>query len=119
MELLSILDWKTDSSDVAKTLRDNTTIQMKRVEEMVKRVKPGDFSIRDLIFFAYVQLIPGVLNMNATASVRATEVLTNIEVLNLRLERLTKWLIGLTIALVLLTIVLLVATVLPLLKPSA
>jgi hypothetical protein len=68
MELLSILDWKTDSSDIAKTLRENTTIQMKRVEEMVKQVKPGDFSIRDLIFFAYVQLIPGVHQCNASFS---------------------------------------------------
>jgi hypothetical protein len=113
MEFLSILDWKTNSADIAKTLQDATNTQMERVKEMVKQVKPGDFSLRDTIFFAYVQLIPGVLNMSAAASVRANEILTDIQVLNIRLERLTKWLIGLTIALVLLTVVLLIVTLKP------
>jgi hypothetical protein len=110
MELPSILDWKIDSSDVAKTFHEVLMKQTATVKEMVKQLKPGDYTAWDLIVFAYIQLIPGLLNANVHAQVRTTELLAEIAKLNLRLEWLTKWLIGLTFALVVLTIVLLIAT---------
>ena len=116
MELPSILDWQIDSSDVAKTFHESLMKQMATVKELVKQLKPGDFTVWDCIVFAYIQLIPGLLNANVHAQVRATELLTQIQGLNLRLESLTKRLIWLTIALVALTIALLVATVKPLLR---
>jgi hypothetical protein len=111
VELPSILDWKTDSGDVAKTMHEATMKQIAQVKEIMAKLEPGDFSAWDLIVFAYLQLIPGALNANVHATVRVTEVLTDLQVLSIRLERLTKWLIGLTFALVFLTIVLLIATV--------
>jgi len=114
MELPSILDWKTDSSDVAKVFHEALMKQLATVKELVKQLKPGDCTAWDLIVFAYIQLIPGLLNANVHAQVRTTELLTQIQSLNLRLESLTKWLIWLTIALVVLTIALLVATLAPL-----
>lgn len=111
MELPSILDWKTDSSDVARMMHEATEKQMGQVKELVAKLKPGDFSAWDLIILAYIQLIPGALNAGVHATVRATELLSQIQVLNIRLEWLTKWLIGLTVALIVLTVVLLIATV--------
>jgi len=111
VELPSILDWKTDSSDVAKMMHDATMTQIGQVKELVTKLRPGDYTAWDLIILAYLQLIPGALNASVHATVRATELLTQIQVLNIRLEWLTKWLIGLTVGLLLLTIVLLVATV--------
>lgn len=111
MELPSILDWKMDSGDIAKTMHEATMQQIGQVKELMAKLKPGDYSAWDLIVFAYLQLIPGALNANVHATVRVAEVLTHIQVLSIRLEWLTKWLIALTLALVFLTIVLLVATV--------
>lgn len=111
MELPSILDWKTDSGDIAKAMHEATMKQIGQVKELVTKLKPGDYTAWDLIILAYLQLIPGALNANVHATVRTTEVLTQIQVLNIRLERLTKWLIGLTVSLLLLTMVLLFATV--------
>jgi len=101
---------------VAKTLHDALMKQTATVKEMVGKLKPGDYDAWDLIVFAYIQLIPGILNANVHAQVRTTEILTQIVQLNIRLEWLTKWLIGLTIALVVLTIVLLVVAVPPLVR---
>jgi hypothetical protein len=110
MELPSILDWKIDSSDVAKTFYDNLRKQTETVKEMVKQLKPGDCTVWDLIVFAYIQLIPGLLNANVHAQLRTTELLTQMQSLNLRLESLTIKLIWLTVALVALTIALSVLT---------
>jgi len=110
MELPSILDWRIDSSDVAKTFHEILMKQTATVKEMVKQLKPGDCTVWDCIVFAYIQLIPGLLNANVHAQVRTTELLTQMQSLNLRLESLTKRLIWLTIALVALTIALLAVT---------
>jgi hypothetical protein len=110
MELPSILDWTTDSSDVAKTLHDALMTQTAKVKEMVAKLKPGDFTAWDLIVFAHIQMIPGILNANVHAQVRTTELLSELGKMNARLEWLTKVLIGLTIALVVLTVALLVVT---------
>jgi len=111
VELPSILDWKTDSGDVAKMMHDATMKQIGRVKELMVKLKPGDYSAWDLIVFAYLQLIPGALNANVHATVKVAEVLTHIQILSIRLEWLTKWLIALTLALIFLTIALLVATI--------
>jgi hypothetical protein len=116
MELPSILDWKIDSSDVAKTFHEILMKQTATVKEMVNKLKPGDFTAWDLIVFAYIQLIPGLLNANVHAQVRTTELLSEIARLNIRLEWLTKWLIGLTVALVMLTVVLTAVTVASMLR---
>ncbi len=111
MELLSILDWKVDSSNVMKTIYESNDKQMAEVKVLAAQVEPGEFSRKDLIFFAYLQLIPLLLTANIHASLRTTDLLTQIQTLNIRLEWLTKWLICLTIALIVLTVGLLVATV--------
>jgi hypothetical protein len=113
MELPSILEWKIDSSDVAKVFQDSLEKQTEQVKELMKQLKPGDCTTWDLILFAYVQLIPGLLSANAHAQVRTTELLTEIAILNNRLEWLTKCLIALTVVLVVLTVALLVLTVMP------
>jgi hypothetical protein len=114
MELLSILDWKTDSSDVAKSFSAILDKHAESVKELCKKLQPGDYTTWDLIVFSYIQLIPPLLNANVHAQVRTTELLSQISILNIRLERLTKWLIWLTAALIVLTIALLVATLMPL-----
>lgn len=43
MDLPSILDWKTDSSDIAKTMHEATMTQMGQVKEFVTKLKPGDY----------------------------------------------------------------------------
>jgi hypothetical protein len=111
MELLSILDWKIDSSDVMKTIYESNDKQMAHVKTLAAQVEPGEFSRKDLIFFAYLQLIPLLLTANIHASLRTTDLLTQIQTLNIRLGWLTKWLICLTIALIVLTVGLLAATV--------
>ena len=108
MELLSILDWKIDSSDVMKTIYESNDKQMEHVKALAGQIEPGEFTRKDLIFFAYLQLIPLLLTGNIHASLRTTDLLTQIQTLNIRLEWLTKWLIGLTIALIVLTVGLLV-----------
>lgn len=62
MDLPSILDWKIDSSDVAKMFQDSLQKQTEQVKELIKQLKPGDYTAWDLILFAYVQLIPGLLS---------------------------------------------------------
>ncbi len=59
MELLSILDWKIDSSDVMKTIYESNDKQMAHVKTLAGQIEPGEFTRKDLIFFAYLQLIPG------------------------------------------------------------
>jgi hypothetical protein len=118
MELPSILNWKIDSSDVAKSFHDALQKQNAEVQELIKKLKPGDYTAWDLVVFAYIQMIPGLLNANVHAQVRTTELLNQIAELNTRLEKLTKWLIGLTAALILLTIALFVAALIPLLHPG-
>ena len=110
MELLSILDWKIDSSDVMKTIYESNDKQMAHVKTLAGQIEPGEFTRKDLIFFAYLQLIPLLLTANIHASLRTTDLLTQIQTLNIRLEWLTKWLIVLTIALIVLTVGLLFAT---------
>jgi hypothetical protein len=114
MELLSILNWQIDSSDVMKTIYESNDKQMAQVKTLAGQIEPGEFSRKDLIFFAYLQLIPVLLTANVSASLRTTDLLTQIQTLSTRLEWLTKWLIGLTIALIALTVGLLVVTVAPL-----
>jgi hypothetical protein len=111
VELPSILDWKMHSGDTMEPIYQAHATTVDQVKELTKQLKPGDYTVWDLICFHYLQLIPGVLNANTHAAIRTTELLTQIQVLNIRLEALTKWLIGLTVALVILTIVLLIATV--------
>lgn len=111
MELPSILDWKTDSSDIAKTMHDALMTQTAKVKEMVAKLQPGDYTAWDLIIFAYIQMIPGILNANVHAQARSADLLTEIAKMNVRLEWLTKVVIGLTIVLVVLTVALLVVTV--------
>jgi hypothetical protein len=118
MELPSILNWKTDSFDVAKSFQEVLNKQNSEVQELLKKVKPGDYTAWDLVVFAYIQLIPGLLNANVHAQVRTTELLDEIAKLNTRLEGLTKLLIWLTAALILLTIALFVVTLIPLLHPG-
>jgi hypothetical protein len=114
MELPSILNWKIDSSDVAESFQEVLNKQNSEVQELIKKLKPGDYTVWDLVVFAYIQLIPGLLNANVHAQVRTTELLNNIATLNTRLEGLTKWLIWLTAALILLTVALFVVALIPL-----
>jgi hypothetical protein len=118
MELPSILDWKIDSSDAARVFQDSLQKQTEQVKVLMAQLKPGDYTAWDLILFAYVQLIPGLLSANAHAQVRTTELLTEIARLNTRLERLTKSLIALTVVLVVLTVALVVITVVPIIFPG-
>ncbi len=111
MELPSILNWKIDASDVMKTIQESNNKQMAEVKALTEKIEPGEFTRKDLIFFAYVQLIPLLLTANVHASLRTTDLLTQIQSLNIRLEWLTKWLIILTVGLIALTVGLLVATV--------
>jgi hypothetical protein len=60
VELPSILDWKTDSNDIAKMMHDATTKQTDKVKELVTQLKPGDYTAWDLIILGW-----GSENMSA------------------------------------------------------
>jgi hypothetical protein len=112
VELLSILnppiiDFLSDERLTSKKLLEIIDAQERQISAQVgewgKLVKPGDLRPIELMAFAVSQHHMHVACLNAKLTARQADLMFKVSVLNIRLESLTKWLIGLTIVLGLLT----------------
>ena len=108
MELLSIInppvtdilnDPRVTSMALLKMINEQQTIITKQVAEMASKIKPGDITPFDAMMFAYLQHHLHVTTLNTKLTARQVDHGYALNQLTLRLERLTKWLIGLTVAL--------------------
>jgi hypothetical protein len=70
-----------------------------QMKDLAAQVKKGDVTPFEVMMFACVQHHLHVTTLNTKLTARATDLTYGMLQLNHRLERLTKWLIGLTIAL--------------------
>ena len=108
MELLSILnppvtnilnDPRVTSQGLLKMIDEQQEIVMRQLKEMSTQVKKEDITPFELMMFACVQHHLHITTINTKLTARQVDLAYVTAQLNLTLERLTKWLIGLTVAL--------------------
>jgi hypothetical protein len=113
MENLSILnppvidllsDPRVTSASLLKTIDEQQSAITKQVTDWLALIKPGDVTPFDAMMFAYVQQLLQVTTLNTKLAAVQKDHLYKLNQLSLRLERLTKWLICLTVALGVFTI---------------
>lgn len=107
MELLSIInppitdilnDPRLTSQGLLKMIDDQQAAITQQLGEMSAQVKKEDVSPFDLMMFACLQHHLHITTLNTKLTARVDLAYVTAQ-LNLTLERLTKWLIGLTVAL--------------------
>ena len=86
-----------------KTIDEQQTAITKQVTDWSALIKPGDVAPFDAMMFAYVQQLLQVTTLNTKLAAVQKDHLYRLNQLNL-LERLTTWLIWLTVALGVFTI---------------
>jgi hypothetical protein len=125
MEPLSILnppiidilnDPRVTSESLIKEITKEEVAITKQVAEMASKVKREDLKAMDAMMFALLQHHLHVTNLHTKLTAWSKDLMYKTVQLNLRLERLTKWLIGLTIALSLFAIPLAIDVILKWLK---
>jgi hypothetical protein len=125
VELLSILnppitdifsDPRVTSEALLKTINEQQRTITQRVKELSEKVKAEDVTPFDLILFAYLQDHWLVTTLNTKLTARQVDHGYVTNQLNLRIERLTKWLIGLTVALTIFALPLAIDVILKWLK---
>lgn len=108
MEPLSILnppitdilnDPRVTSAALLRMIDDQQNEITRKIGEMASMVKPEDATSFDLMIFALLQHHLHVTTLNTKLTARTMDLQYSTLQLNHALERLTKWLIGLTIAL--------------------
>ena len=113
MELLSILnppvtdifnDPRVTSEKLLKTIDDQQAAITRQLQEMSSQVKTEDTTPFDLMMFACLQHHLHITTLNTKLTARQVDLVYVTAQLNLTLERLTKWLIGLTVALAILAL---------------
>ena len=113
MELLSILnppvtdifnDPRVTSKKLLKTIDDQQAAITRQLQEMSSQVKTEDTTPFDLMMFACLQHHLHITTLNTKLTARQVDLVYVTAQLNLTLERLTKWLIGLTVALAILAL---------------
>jgi len=113
MELLSILnppitdifnDPRVTSQALLKMIDDQQVTITQQLREMSAQVKGEDMTPFDLMMFACVQHHLHITTLNTKLTARQVDLSYVTAQLNLTLERLTKWLMGLTVALAILAI---------------
>ena len=111
MDLLSILsppvtdifnDPRVTSQALLKMIDDQQATITQRLREMSAQVKSEDMTPFDLMMFACVQHHLHITTLNTKLTARQVDLSYVTAQLNLTLERLTKWLMGLTVALAIL-----------------
>lgn len=113
MEILSILnppvtdilnDPRVTSRALLEMIDEQQNLIMKQLKEMSTQVKKEDITPFDLMMFACLQHHLHVTTLNTKLTARQTDLSYMTTQLNLTLERLTRWLIGLTVALAILAV---------------
>jgi hypothetical protein len=111
MELLSILnppvtdilnDPRVTSLGLLRMIDEQQEAITRQLKEMSTHVKKEDISPFDLMMFACLQHHLHITTINTKLTARQIDLAYVTAQLNLTLERLTKWLIGLTVALAIL-----------------
>jgi hypothetical protein len=92
-------DPRVTSAALLKLIDDQQKIVSQNVKEYADNIKPGDITPFDLMFFAVVQHHLHTTTLIAKLMARSADLSYQTVQLNLGLERLTKWLIVLTIVL--------------------
>src|ERR1700722_13373868 len=125
MEFLSILnppvtdilnDPRVTSQGLLRMIDEQQEAFTRRLKEMATQIKKEDITPFDLMMFACLQHHLHITTINAKLTARQTDLAYVTAQLNLTLERLTKWLIGLTVALAFLAVPLAIEVVLKWLK---
>ena len=102
-----IIDVLGDERLTSKKLMESIDSQERQITAQVaewgKLIRSGDLRPIELMTFAVSQQHMHVACLAAKLEARQADLMFQISVLNIRLERLTKWLVGLTIVLGLLT----------------
>jgi hypothetical protein len=108
VELLSILnppitdifnDPRVTSEGLLKMIDEQEQVITQRLTELSAQVKKADLTPFDLMMFACLQHHLHVTTLNTKLTARQMDHAYVTNQLNRTLERLTKWLIGLTVAL--------------------
>lgn len=125
MEPLSILnppitdllnDPRVTSAALLKMIDEQQRIITQRMKDLSVQVKKEDTSPFDVMIFACLQHHLHVTTLNTKLTARQVDLVYVTSQLNLRLERLTKWLIGLTVTLAIFTLPLAIEAILKWLK---
>ena len=112
MELLSIVnppitdltDPRLTSAELLKIIDEQQKIITKNLTDLSLKVKKDDLTPFDIMMFACLQHHLHVTTLNTKLTARQVDLMYVMSQLNFRLERLTKWLIGLTVTLAILTL---------------
>ncbi len=108
MELLSILDPpitdilndpRVTSAELLKMIDEQQRTIMQRLKDLSVQIRKEDITPLEVMMFACVQHHLHVTILNTKLTARSTDLGYGTLQLSLKLERLTKWLIGLTIVL--------------------
>jgi hypothetical protein len=108
VELLSILnppvtdmvnDPRVTSAALLKLIDEQQQTITGQLKDLSDKVRSEDVTAFDIMMFACVQHHLHVTTLNTKLTARTTDLAYGTLQLNCRLERLTRWLIGLTIAL--------------------
>ena len=108
MELLSIInppitdilnDPRVTSEALLKMIDDQQRLVTQQMETLTAKIKKEDLTAFDLMMFACLQHHLHVTTLNTKLTARSVDLAYGTLQLTLTLEKLTKWLIGLTIAL--------------------
>jgi hypothetical protein len=108
VETLSILnppitdilnDPRVTSSALLKMLDEQQKVITQQLKDLLSKVKPEDATPFDVMIFACIQHHLHVTTLNTKLTARSVDLAYGTLQLSHALESLTKWLIGLTIAL--------------------
>ena len=108
MELLSIInppitdmlnDPRVTSATLLKMIDEQQQIVTQQIAALSEQIKKEDVNAFDLMMFACLQNHLHVTTLNTKLTARSVDLAYGTLQLSLTLEKLTKWLIGLTIAL--------------------
>jgi hypothetical protein len=95
----SLNDPRLTSAQLQKIIDEQHAGVTKQIGELLTQVKREDINPFQVVMFALVQHHLHITVLNTKLTARSTDLAYSTVQLSLRLEKLTKWLIGLTIAL--------------------
>jgi hypothetical protein len=97
-------DPRVTSEGLLKKIADHDQKFMQKMTEWSSQLKPGDVKLFDAMVFAYIQHHLHLTSLNTQLTARQMDHGYVANQLNRTLERLTQWLIGLTVVLGLLAL---------------
>src|SRR5579864_6732133 len=109
--IINLNDPRVTSENLLKTIDEQERIITKQMADLSAQVKKGDVSPFDVMMFACVQHHLHVTTLNTKLTARQVDLVYMTTQLSFRLERLTKWLIGLTVVLAIFTLPLVIEVI--------